>query len=222
MSRARPLARGQATFEMVLVCALVVAAALLVQSAVGRAFPHRSPPQVAQVALPRARGAGGLADAAPGSVVAIALSLERLGIRERGIDRGGWVDAFTSGHPEPWCADFVSWVYMTAGRPFAGGVDGWRIASAPGLQAWFERRAWFSARGTAAPAPGDVVSFRHEHVGIVVSASPSEIETVEGNSGDAVAVRRYPGWRANADIAGFGRWPAGGPSEGNFPGPASV
>ena len=222
MSAAPSTARGQASFEMVLVCALVVAAALLVQDAVARAFPHRSPGQVAQAAITPDPGPQRPVTADAGSVVTIARALERLGIRERGPDRGGWVDTFTRGHPEPWCADFVSWVFMTAGRPFTGGADGWRIASAPGLQGWFERRGWFTGRLAAAPAPGDVISFRHEHVGIVVAASASEIVTIEGNSADAVAVRRYPRWRENEDIAGFGRAPTAPDPGGTFPGLASV
>ena len=144
-------------------------------------------------------GGGGSAD-----VVAIARSLARLGIREAGRDRGLWVDVFTAGHPEPWCADFVSWVWMTAGHPFRGGLAGWRLPSAPGMQAWFVARGRFAVRRAAIPEPGDVVSFVHQHVGIVVAASATELETVEGNSSDAVVVRRYQGWRENADIAGFG------------------
>ncbi|MFM9125289.1 MAG: hypothetical protein ACKOSO_09150 [Actinomycetota bacterium] len=58
---------------------------------------------------------------------------------------------------------------------------------------------------TTASAPGDVVWFGHGHVGIVRRAAPDLLETIEGNADDAVRVRRYPGWRADVRIDGFGR-----------------
>ena len=55
------------------------------------------------------------------------------------------------------------------------------------------------------PMPGDIVYFRHSHVGIVVAARGDTLLTIEGNASDAVRQRLYPGWRRISDIDGFGR-----------------
>ena len=60
-------------------------------------------------------------------------------------------------------------------------------------------------RAVARPAPGDVVYFRHSHVGIVVAVHGASLTTIEGNASDAVRERVYGGWRSIADIDGFGR-----------------
>ena len=69
-------------------------------------------------------------------------------------------------------------------------------------------RGRFRERLVADPRPGDVVWFRHGHVGIVVAVRGSTLETVEGNAGDAVRTRTYPRWRIDSRIGGFGRLPA--------------
>jgi hypothetical protein len=138
-------------------------------------------------------------------VVGIAESLWRLDIHETATNRGPWVDDFTERHAEAWCADFVSWVLRAAGTPLAGGLGGWRVAAAVDVQRWFAERGRFTARQRATPWPGDIVSFHHGHVGIVVAVVGATLITVEGNAGDAVSRRTYPDWRTWRDIAGFGR-----------------
>jgi hypothetical protein len=192
--------RGQAATEAVLV-ALAVAAL----GAAGVRLAARSPVVAVGAAVrasARAAPAGGTAVA--GDAVGIAFSL--VGIREDAPNAGAAVGAFTDGHDEPWCADFVSWVLRAAGEPLTGGASGgWRVAGAQALRTWFVVRGRWASRSNAQPLPGDVVVFRHGHAGIVVAATEGMLETVEGNAGDAVAVRRYYGWRADADIEGFGR-----------------
>jgi hypothetical protein len=110
------------------------------------------------------------------------------------------------GNAEAWCADFVSYVLRLAGRPFTGGQSGgWRLAAAAGVRAWFAARGRYLPRTLAQPLPGDVVYFRHSHVGIVVAVRGSSLLTIEGNASDAVRQRLYPAWRTIADIDGFGR-----------------
>jgi D-serine deaminase-like pyridoxal phosphate-dependent protein len=60
-------------------------------------------------------------------------------------------------------------------------------------------------RPLASPQPGDVVYFRHSHVGIVVAVHGAVLTTIEGNASDAVRERVYGGWRSIGDIDGFGR-----------------
>ena len=93
-----------------------------------------------------------------------------------------------------------------AGRPFTGGLSGgWRIAAAAGVRDWFAARGRYVARLLASPLPGDVVYYRHGHVGIVAAVHGAVLTTIEGNASDAVRERVYGGWRSIADIDGFGR-----------------
>ncbi len=128
--------------------------------------------------------------------------------------------------PEDWCADFVSWVFLTAGHPFDGGVDGvptigrgWRLPGVAQLRAWmighgtYEERAGY---GLADAAPGDVVIFgggTGSHTGIVERVSGLEtpdpaddfLHTIEGNSGDRVSRRDYSA--ADSYVSGWGAGP---------------
>lgn len=172
--------------------------------AAGRAAPFVRGPAVAPGGDPSTLGVP------PGSPPLVwAQRLAALGIVERpeGSQRGPWVDAFTDGHPEQWCADFASWVLWAGGRPFSGGLSGgWRIPGVAAVFAWFERRGRYVDAARARPQPGDLVRFDRGdgHVGIVESLTGDVLHTIEGNSANAVARRTYPGWRA-WDIAGFGR-----------------
>ena len=133
--------------------------------------------------------------------------------------------------PEDWCADFVSWVFLTAGHPFDGGVDGvpttgggWRLPGVAQLRAWmighgtYEERAGHSF---ADAAPGDVVIFGEgtgSHTGIVERVSGLEtpdpaddvLHTIEGNSGDRVSRRDYSA--ADSYVAGWGAGPGATPA----------
>ena len=146
------------------------------------------------------------------SAIRIAERLLALGIVEQppGSNSGAAILTFTDGNAEAWCADFVSWVLREAGQPFSGGASGgWRLAWTPDVRAWFELRGQYRARLVATPEPGDIVSFQHGHIGFVRRATPTRLETVEGNAGDAVAQRVYENWRSNSNIHGFGRPLAG-------------
>jgi hypothetical protein len=195
--------RGQASLEV-----LLVAAAIAALAAAGIRQAGRSPAdaRAAVQAMASAAAAGSRVAPAGSGAAAVAASLAALGIRETTPNAGPWIDAFTDGHPEPWCADFVSWVLRSAGAPLTGGASGgWRVAGVAALRSWFAIRGRWSPRAAAEPEAGDVVVFRHGHAGVVLRAVAGSLETVEGNAGDAVAIRRYPAWRQLPDIAGFGR-----------------
>lgn len=211
-----PARSGQAVVEWVAVLAAGTAVALGVAVAAARAVDALAPPVVARAAAPAVPPAPALptlrmGDLPPGdgaAVVAVAERLLAIGIAEDppGSNGGAAVLQLSDGNREPWCADFVSWVLRAAGRPFSGGASGgWRLAWTPDVRAWFAARGRYRPRLVADPAPGDVVWFGHGHVGIVRRAAPDLLETIEGNADDAVRVRRYPGWRADVRIDGFGR-----------------
>ena len=72
---------------------------------------------------------------------------------------------------------------------------------------WFKERGHWQGRDFE-PTPGDIVFFDWEsdgladHVGIVEKVENGLVYTVEGNTGDRCAERRYP--VGNAPIYGFG------------------
>lgn len=137
-------------------------------------------------------------------------------------DCGAEVNKYTDSHLEYWCADFVSWVYRSAGAPFTGGASGgWRIASVSGLRSWFMAKGIYITRQDmvakgSTPQPGDMIVFLNSsgdtvHTGIVDTVAGDTIKTIEGNTGtsftdngDGVGSHTYK-WKTDAKIGGFGR-----------------
>ena len=216
--------RGQATTEWIAVlmaCAVLATLGLKFANARLATMPQLSPmmAEVGKQATGQRNALGAMHsfDLFPvaslphiegGSIVAIAERLERLRIVEvpSGSNTGPGIIDFTDGNAEAWCADFVSWVLRAAGRPFTGGASGgWRLAWTLDVRGWFAERGTFRDRLVADPQPGDVVWFRSGHVGIVRRATSTTIDTIEGNSDNAVRARTYEGWRLNSNIGGFGR-----------------
>jgi uncharacterized protein (TIGR02594 family) len=100
-----------------------------------------------------------------------------------------------------WCDIFVTWVGARAGVKGIGGD-----AFTPAHARWFQRQG----RWGDAPRPGAVVFFSWgggkrigdiDHVGLVVKDDhDGTIQTVEGNTGDAVKIRT----RDIDDVVGYG------------------
>jgi hypothetical protein len=211
--------RGQASVEAIGLAALLL---VLGVGVLGHALVDGRPLRAALGRAAPAQGALGGGDAASASAAglraaalalpaangpgAVALALLARGIHETSPNFGADVAIFTDGNAEPWCADFVSYVLLHAGRPFSGGASGgWRIPWVPDIEAWFRARGRWFERAFAAPLPGDVVNFSWGHTGIVVAVRGASLVTVEGNHADAVATRTIGDWRADATIVGFGR-----------------
>ena len=216
--------RGQATTEwiaLLLACTVLATTGLKIVNSGFTSLPPLAPlfADVGRVGVSPSGSAGSVAmfpllPVVPlptidgGSIVAVAEQLKNLHIIEvpDGSNTGPGIIEFTDGNAEAWCADFVSWVLRAAGRPFTGGASGgWRLAWTLDVRGWFAERGAFRDRLAADPQPGDVVWFTFGHVGIVRRATPMMIETIEGNSGDAVTEHTYFGWRRNTNIGGFGR-----------------
>lgn len=110
-----------------------------------------------------------------------------------GSNRGARIDVYTGlagapvGRPgPPWCALFVSWCWSQAegGSPFG------RMSNAQNIGLW-GRHAGVAFDGPGStPRPADVFVIArddmHGHCGIVWTATPTVIYTIEGNSGNRV------------------------------------
>lgn len=129
-----------------------------------------------------------------------------LGKRERGWNGGDaekYQKFFGRGH-EPWCADFVSWVYTQAGQkmnnPYVPGI----------VQQLKKSGRW----RTSSPKPGDMVIFDWDHdgvgdhIGIVESTLPNgHVRTIEGNTSDPTGRNGegvYERTRTRSTILGYG------------------
>jgi hypothetical protein len=96
----------------------------------------------------------------------------------------------------PWCAYFASWAAAQAGAPL--GDHGQGFGSVAEITSW----AQATGRLTNQPAPGELILFGTEHVGIVKSVNPDgSLTTVEGNASNAVSVET----RSPSEATGYVR-----------------
>lgn len=119
----------------------------------------------------------------------VQLARQQVSIPERNHERGGDNCNFYSAangagsrcangyRSEAWCADFVIWVYKTAGASTAGAN-----AAAKSFEDGYGplHHTWH----TSNPLPGDAVVFNFGHVGIVTAVSATDITYVSGNTSD--------------------------------------
>jgi hypothetical protein len=89
----------------------------------------------------------------------------------------------------PWCAYFTSWAAREAGVPL--GDTGQGFGRVDDVYAWAQRAGKAIPAGSGPPQPGDLIVW-DEHIGIVESVLPDgSIQTIEGNSSDAVTRRTH-------------------------------
>ena len=143
---------------------------------------------------PRAASARGGSQAGRNAVVK---ARSQLGVRESGGEDAGvphqrYVRYFwPNSGPQPWCAFFVAWAFRETGSTIP-----W---SSPGPVESVYNWARSNRRLVSTPQAGDMFGLAGQHIGLIKGASSSEIVTIEGNYGDAVAARRIR-WR------GAGLW----------------
>lgn len=130
-------------------------------------------------------------------------------------DCGKEVNKYTDSTLEYWCADFVSWVYKTAGTPFKGGSSGgWRIPSVEGVRDYMKANGTYIANssGSPDPKPGDVYVINDGvHIGIVVKVQDGDLYAISGNTstenysnGVGVGDTIYKDYKSNSSITGYG------------------
>ena len=104
-----------------------------------------------------------------------------------------------------WCAIFVSWVADQCGYLDTGVLP--KMEGVRPYVDWFIERGQWQGRDYE-PSPGDIIFFDWEsdgladHVGIVEKVENGLIYTIEGNTGDVCAERRYT--LGSAPVYGFG------------------
>ena len=93
---------------------------------------------------------------------------------------------------DPWCAAFVSAVFIAAGFPDAIPID----CSCFYMKNLAKGRGMVRDPGRYVPKPGDIVLYKFQgkevvsHTGIVSSVNGSALEVIEGNYKDSVDVRK--------------------------------
>src|SRR5829696_7174464 len=112
---------------------------------------------------------------------------------------------FAENNPDKaWCVVFIWWVMRKAGVPatvFPKKASVFKAADG-GVRKWFQDRDRFKS-ASSMPKVGDLVVFKHSHIGIVENVEGNTIFTVEGNASNRVKRRSYS--RTNSDIDGYCR-----------------
>jgi hypothetical protein len=165
-----------------------------------------------------ARAQSDAVDDTPGArIVAVAVAQEGCSVSEVGQDlkkRRDTLERYVK-PGAPWCSEFVSWAYKTAGYPFTNGSpDPWMLTSSTRIKEWFIREETFIPRGSLKwrklePRAGDYIRFENGHGGhsaIVRGVAGADLDLVEGNgSGKRVTLRTVTNWRDRDDIDGIGQ-----------------
>lgn len=113
---------------------------------------------------------------------------------------------YSQGANEPWCADFVSWVFNKAGVPLSNPNTGnWRIPGTYTLREYYESAGKFqSAQSGYSPKIGDIMLYDNpspfgQHTNIVIKNDNGVITTIGGNEPGGIRVVKHD----KGDGAGF-------------------
>lgn len=118
---------------------------------------------------------------------------------------------YSEGNREAWCADFVSWVYKTAGVSFTNpNSDSWRIPGTYTLRDYLAGEGRLrSENSNYSPKTGDLMLYDNpnsfgQHVNIVLRVNKDgSITTIGGNEPGGIRVKTH---RANGEsgFVGYG------------------
>ena len=105
-------------------------------------------------------------------------------------------------NPGAWCAMFVSWCASQAG--VSTSVIPKYASVSIGME-WYKERGLFQYKEDYTPKAGDIMFMKSNgasHTGIVLYCDGKTLYTVEGNTSDKVALRKYD--VTNGKITGYG------------------
>lgn len=122
---------------------------------------------------------------------------------------------YTEGTRESWCADFISVIRFTAGKPFVNKETGyWRIPGVQTLRDYYAASQAYHFVGTYTPKFGDVAFYfgetpdgsNREHVAFVLDVKGDVLVTLGGNETDKgiLQIRSNKLAEGERGLAGFG------------------
>lgn len=119
-------------------------------------------------------------------------------------------------NPGAWCAMYVSWCANQAGVP-TNIIP--KYASVQIGMDWYKNKGLFQYKESYTPKAGDIMFMKSNgasHTGIVLYCDGTTLYTVEGNTSDMCACRKYS--VTNSKITGYGtpEWPYYSPDGYNF------
>lgn len=123
------------------------------------------------------------------------------------VSYDGNVLKYSQGSKEPWCADFASWIFMQAGRPFDNPNSGsWRIPGVYTLQEYFQAYNTYKMAGTYVPKTGDVAIYHQGegHTNIVLTVKNGQMTTVGGNESGRIRIETQSYAKGADGLDGFG------------------
>lgn len=105
---------------------------------------------------------------------------------------------YSQGVDEPWCADFVSWVFNEAGRPLTNpNSKSWRIPGTYTLREYYESTERFKpAKSEFVPKVGDIMLYDNpspfgQHTNIVIRNEDGIITTIGGNEPGGIRIVKH-------------------------------
>lgn len=116
---------------------------------------------------------------------------------------------YAEGVREPWCADFVSFVFKEFGRPFSNPYTGhWRIPGVYTLKEYLQSIDAWHPEPEYRPQPGDIViydgSLFGTHTNMVVEVDGNYIVTVGGNEDGRIRLDKIDWTDRKYGVLGFG------------------
>lgn len=117
---------------------------------------------------------------------------------------------YSESEKQPWCANFVSWVYREAGVPLKNPNSGsWRLPGTYTLRDYYEAEGRFKpAQSGYNPKVGDVLLYDNpstfgQHTNIVIKYENGRVTTVGSNEPGGIRVLEYSA-QNSAGFVGYG------------------
>lgn len=116
---------------------------------------------------------------------------------------------YADGVKEPWCADFVSYLYKEAGVPFVNPNTGsWRIPGIYTLREYLQENDAWHLEPDYHPVPGDIVIYDGGlfggHTNLVLQTEDDYIITIGGNENNQIRLDRFQWADGKYGVQGFG------------------
>lgn len=116
---------------------------------------------------------------------------------------------YAEGVREPWCADFVSWLYKEAGHPFRNPNTGhWRIPGIYTLKEYLQSMGAWHSEPDYVPQLGDIVVYDGGlfggHTNMVVGVDEGQIIVLGGNENNQIRLDKIDWTEGKYGVRGFG------------------